>query len=286
MKRWRVIGWVVSVVALAFVGKWLWQLDRRVWSELGHLQPAYLAAALVLFLGWFVTRFYAWRVISRRHGMQHEVKQNIRMWAVSEIMRYIPGGLWSYVGRWRGSVAAGVTKGAAVQSVIIEATGLVGGASALTIVVVQPGWRWYGAAAIVFYVGLAPWALRLLSRKFNMGDHRSLTWLELSRLMLLYVASWALFGAAHAAIYHSFPTPPPISTAHLIGYSVFAWLLGYLSLTPMGLGVREASLSGLLRSTEAVSLGFATLLSVVSRLWLVISEFVFLGLVLLFTKKK
>lgn len=287
LKWTKVLGWILSLAAFAFVGKWLWELDRNVWSELGHLRIGFLALAVLLFLGWFVTRFLAWRMISQRHGFQPGATWNIRMWTLSEFMRYIPGNVWSLAARWRGSIQAGVSRVGATQSLVIEALGLIGGAVLLVSLFMQPTWWWVGIAAIMLYAWLMPRLLPLISRKFRLEEGKHISSIELLLLTVLYAGSWTLFGLAHAAVYYSFPDPPAVLIVHVMAYSVFAWLLGYLSLvTPMGLGVREVALTGLLRSTQSMSLSFASLITVISRFWLMVSELVFVGLVLVFSRKK
>lgn len=240
---------------------------------------------MLLLLGWFATRFFAWRLISHRHGYQHGSTTNIRMWALSEFMRYIPGNIWSFAARWRGSVAAGVSKIGATQSLVIEALGLVGGAVLLVGLTMRPTWWWIAIVGITVYAAIMPRFLSWLGRKFRLEQTPRLSTLELLWLTVIYAGSWLLFGLAHAAVYYSFPNPPLVLVVQLIAYSVFAWLLGYLSLvTPMGLGVREFALASLLRSAN-VELSFASLITVISRLWLVISELLFLGLVLLFSRR-
>lgn len=97
----KLLGWVLTVAALVFVGRWLWRLDRSVWHQLTQLHIGWLAVSLGLLLGWFVLRFWAWRTISHHHGYQGPTSGNMRMWALSEFMRYIPGNVWSFAARWR-----------------------------------------------------------------------------------------------------------------------------------------------------------------------------------------
>lgn len=283
----KILGWALSLIALAIVGSWLWQLDRTVWSQLRQLNPGFLALSLVLLQGWFITRFLAWRLISQRHGYQSGSGENLRMWAVSEFMRYIPGNVWSFAARWRGSLTGGVSKASATQALMIEALGLVGGALLLVGLTSQLNWWWGVLMAMAAYVVLMPRLLPWITKKFRWEQPAQIASRQLFWLVLLYAGSWFLFGLAHAAVYYSFPTPPVILIVHLVAYSVLAWLLGYLSLiTPMGLGVREATLAGLLRTSAGLELSFASLITITSRLWLILSELVFVTLVLLFSKKR
>lgn len=280
------IGWILSLAALAFVGRWMWELDRGVWLELKNSRPQYLAVALILFLGWFYTRFLAWRLVSQRHGYQHGATRNIRMWAMSEFMRYIPGNVWSFAARWRGSIEAGASRVGATQALLIEALGLAGGAVLLVSLTLRPAWWWSGVLGTILYAWLMPRLYPLVLKKMRLVSAGSLSSRELVGLMIAYAASWGLFGLAHAAVYHSLSEPAAVSVIQLAAFSVLAWLFGYVSLvTPMGLGVREIALSGLLRSAGQ-SINFAAFFTVISRLWLIVSELVFLGLVLLWTRRK
>lgn len=283
----RQIGWLLSVVALLFLGRWLWHVDHRVWAEMRSWRPAWLGVSLVLFQLWFYVRWLAWDFISQRHGYQHGRRANIRMWVKSELTRYIPGNVWSFATRYHGSVVGGSEKSAAVQAIILENLGLVGGA--LVVVCFLGSKPWLMAMApvvVVAYALVIPRFLPILLQRWKPDlPLTAMPSSEAVRLVLHYAVSWVIFGLAHAAIYRAWPAAPAVSVWTLTGISVMAWLIGYISIvTPSGLGAREIAFVSLTR--PFLSAGLASLFAIVSRVWAIVSEVVFLGIVMLFSRRR
>lgn len=277
-------GWLLAGLAILFVVRWLWQIDRAAWIQLWHLKWPWLVLATIILWGWFLLRFLAWHIISRSHGYQTGRRKNLRMWMISELLRYVPGNIWSFMRRWQGSVEGGSTPGSAGQAVMIEALAQTSGAGLVAAWYLP--WPWSGlvfSSVLVMYFSintLLAWLWKKW-RKHDLPPHLSIT--ELLRLIFLYVASWVVFGIASAALYQAFTGLPQISWVFLTVTNVMAWLIGYLSIvTPMGLGVREVTFVGLVRDYLAAPL--AGLVSLVTRLWMVIAEIILLGAVMLFFK--
>lgn len=283
----RLAGWLLTLVAFGFLGRWLVTQDRAVWATAVHLQPGWLTLALALFLLWFYLRATAWDRISRLHGFGEGRHINYRLWSQSELMRYVPGNFWSVAARFRGATAGGVSRGGSAQALALEALLQLSGAA------IVAGWFWLGGfwklAALGLFAALPfllPWLMprlwKLLRRKTTLpliAPH------ELNILIGLYVGVWLVYGLANAAIYYAFGNLPFISVTTLLGLNVAAWLVGFLSLvTPMGLGVREVVIVQLF--APVVASGPASVIAIVSRIWLIVSEVVFFGLATWFGRKR
>ncbi len=283
---WRWLGWIITAAALWFVARWLLQVDHQVWSSIRHLRFGWLMGSLVIFQVWFLLRFAAWEVIVKRHGSSAQRHQTLRAWTVSELMRYIPGNLWSFAGKYRSSVSTGTTTGGAIQSMAIEAGGLLSGAGLVSALFLDASRWWWSAIIIILLLPpLAPILFRFIGRLAKWVDVPRLNMTETIGLILWYAVVWVMFGLATAMIYWSFPEAVTITLTRLIGINVAAWLIGYLSIiTPMGLGVRELAFVKL--TAGLLSNGLASLVALVTRLWFVLSELIFLFLVLIWSAIK
>ncbi len=273
---WQLIGWALTLVAFWFIGRWMFAQDRSVWSIAVHLQPAWLALALGLFLVWFYVRAMAWDRISRLHGFGEGQKLNLRMWSQSELMRYVPGNIWSVAARYRGATAGGVSRGGSAQALALEALLQLAGAA------IVAGWFWLGgwwkAATLGLFAALPFLLPKLLPRLWKLLRRTSIlppvAPNDLNILIGLYTLIWLIFGLANAALYFAFTDLPLVGISGLIGLNVAAWLIGFLSfITPMGLGVREVVVVQMF--APVVASGPASVVAVVSRLWLIVSEIVF-----------
>lgn len=288
LKIGRQIGLIVSLVALFFVGRWLYHVEPGTWSNLWHLSPKWMIVSLGLLQIWFCLRFWAWEYISHRHGYAGERHENLRMWAMSEILRYIPGNIWSFAGRYRGARQGGVERGGSIQALILEAMGLVIGAAIVSSWTIGGSLKWLTAVVFLMAVFFGP---KIISRAFRLlkkTPPETLARSEAATVVLLYISVWLIFGLAHGALFQAMrPLVGQVGLWPVISVSVFSWLIGYVSLiTPMGLGVREAAMVKLLESRAAVGVGPASLAVLISRLWLVISEVVFIGLVMIWSRNR
>lgn len=283
---WTTVGWVVTLLALFFVGRWLAQLDRGVWQSLRHLRGSWLIAAIAVFQIWFLMRFAAWEMIVKRHGSESQRHVTLRNWTLSELARYVPGNVWSFAAKYRSSVGTGTTRIAAVQALAIEALSQLAGAGlAAALFYNAQGLWWLAMFIVILYPMLVPVTLGVLSRWKRWGQAPKVSMTESLGLLLWYFLVWVVFGLATAMIYHSFPSAPAVPWVWLAGVNIAAWLIGYVSIvTPMGLGVREVAFVTLSANTIVNTL--ASLVSVITRLWFVLSELVFLLLVTLWSMVK
>lgn len=283
----RLIGWLLTLAAFWFIGRWLITQDRQVWKTALDLHPGWLAIALGLFLLWFYLRATSWDRISRLHGFGEGRHVNFRLWTQSELMRYVPGNIWSVAARFRGATEGGVSRGGSAQALALEALLQLTGAA------IVASWFWLGgwwkATALGLFAALPfllprmmPWLWRILRRTSTLP---AIAPNELNILIGLYTLVWLVFGLANAAIFYAFESLPLVDIGSLIGLNVAAWLIGFLSfITPMGLGVREVVIVKLF--APVLASGPASIVAVVSRIWLIISEVVFFGLATLFGRKR
>ncbi len=281
---WRVAGWILSLAALGFLGKWLLNVDPAAWRTLLHLQPAWVVLSIGLFQLWFWLRYRGWEMISRSQGAVIERRQNMRMWTLSEIMRYIPGNVWSFAARYKGARTGGAEKSASVLALAAEAGGLVAGAAVVTVLTLPIGrLLWIGiVVAVGASVGLA--VLPSIIHRFR----PTLAFQSLPRWWRLvgwYAMVWLVYALGSAALWRAFPEHDMMTWSQAMSVNVASWLVGYLSLiTPMGLGVREVTFVTLLPAT--ITRSFGSLIALVTRLWLVVCEIVFLGIVIIWTHRR
>ncbi len=283
---WTVLGWVVTILALVFVVRWLTQLDRNVWESLQHLKYGWLFLSLCIFQVWFFMRFLAWEFIVHRHGSEAQRHQTLRIWTLSELARYVPGNVWSFAAKYRGSVKGGARPAAALQALGIEGFSQMSGAGLTAVLLYDVTNLWWVALVIVVtFPLLVPLLLSMLTRWKRWGATPKISINESLGLLLWYSLVWTVFGAATALVYRSFSGVPSVTMLWLIGINVAAWFIGYISIiTPMGLGVREVAFVKL--AAGILPNALASLIALVSRLWFVLSELVFLGLVILWDAAK
>lgn len=283
--RWSWLGWVVSLLALGFVVRWLVRVDHAVWRNLLHFRWPWLALSLGFFLLWFILRYWIWEFIIHRHGYGQDRGQNLRMWTTSELLRYIPGNVWSFAGRYRGARQGGVERASTIQAIVLEAAGLLTGAGVVSLLTFSSPWRW--TAPVIYLVAIAagPQVIRWVLVKFKQ-QVAIMSRFEALMIISGYVVVWIVFGLAHMALFRAMQDTIGIVSWWLpITVSVFSWFIGYVTLiTPMGLGVREATFANTLAAGSSLTIATAGLVALVSRVWMVLSELIFLGFVMVFSR--
>ena len=277
------IGWVVSLLALGFVVHWIAGLGGEVWSMIVRLDWLLVVLSGVLFMPFFAFRAAAWETIAVAAGLKSPSWAIWRMWAFSELARYIPGNVWSFAIRYKIAHRGGVDRKRSLASLIVESGSLVGGASIVAMLALPVGWYMVIVACIaiasIMVLLLGPY---LIQRYWPTGDIGIV--LPVGRLYLYYVAAWVFYGAGAATLWWAFPEHELMPWSLAFGSNVAAWLVGYLSIvTPMGLGVREVAFVTLVPPELGASL--AGLVALITRLMMIVTEFLFIGFTIIISHR-
>ena len=290
---------LVRGLQVAIIGVTLWfafaQLGRH-WGEFRrmatnvHPRWSGIVGSALLVLATYALLVESWRTLVRAWGDQLAFIDAARIWAVSNLGRYVPGKLWSIgamsVMAQRAGVSPVAAAGSAVVGTVVNLAASVavvflagGGAAAALFSPLGPLRAWLpliGVAGLVATPLLLPAATRAAARLTG----RDLPPVRVPLRVLLVVvsanvASWVGYGLAFRWLAASLV---PVSGGNHLAYvAVFAgsYLAGYLALVvPGGIGVREVFLTAALTRLHLADLPTATLLAVASRLWLTVLELV------------
>lgn len=286
--QWLLVALVLFFLVRVLVLQWdelravEWQVDL----------PILVGSYVLLGLAWLAL-VANWRWLMERIGASLGLGVSWRIWFLSNIVRYIPGNVWQYLGmaylcHQEGIATATTLASIVLYQVVSVASGLAlaGGiylaaGQAPVLPREMPAWSLAGlviVAVVVCYPPLMNWVLRrifwLLRREpvqveLALGD--------VARFFLHRAGVWVLQGLAFAILVRSIY---PVDLADLPAVAasfVVSWVIGFLSLlTPSGLGVREAVQAGLLALIVPVPVAVA--LAFLSRLWLVAGEAVGAGI--------
>jgi uncharacterized membrane protein YbhN (UPF0104 family) len=212
---------------------------------------------------------------------------SVRIWFLSQAGRYLPGGVWSYVGRFylgRSEMSQEIV----VASMVLE-TGLRVVSEVLVFLISLPFWADSGfigeetVLLLISGVGLGLLLVHptLLERLSGMPllqrvglepvDLSRLRYCKVLALLAYYVLTVFLVGGAfHLLVAAFYPLPVRLFPA-LTGSLAASVVLGFLvPLTPNGWGVREGLLAFLL--SQMMPFSVAIVVSVAARIWLSLGE--------------
>jgi uncharacterized membrane protein YbhN (UPF0104 family) len=250
----RVVAVVLVVTSLVFVVLTLvhdWAAAERALrhADLWWLVPAYaLGMASIVYSAW---RWGA--AIVAVGGRRGPLSRLFASFFVGELGKYIPGGIWSVLGRSEIARREGRPRVIAYASVILSLVAwyLAAAATALVLAAVsvcagEAGSSWWPAVVAVGVLGvvilhpavhrrLLSIAQRALRRRIELELP---SWSECARLAASYVPTWVGIAAATTMVAHALDPHPALARVALA--AVVSWVVGFISPAPSGLGVREA----------------------------------------------
>lgn len=287
------IGWPLSLLALFFIGKILYDQLPSITPHVQSLNPFLITFGIFSFLVFYFLRSYIWYRIIKAFGHSISFKDSSYMWSISELKRYIPGSIWSFLGRAVLFRDKGVTKKEIGSGLVIEAELFVIGCvivSLLSLPFIVLNYSIQVSHIAGFIVGVLTLiyvANKTLLRHFiprNDVMKRAINFLfppftvrENFILVLLSSIAIFFFGLGNYLIMSAaFGTDPQLIW-QLIGVFALSFVAGYLSIiTPAGIGVREGIVIYAL--TKIVPSGLAAFAALFTRLLLIVSELLFISI--------
>jgi glycosyltransferase 2 family protein len=260
---------------------------RDVWADaaprLRNADLTDLALATVIVAAYYLVFVLGWVRILAAYGIRIPYRVALQAEMLSMLAKYIPGGVWTPTARVVALRRFGVKETPVVLATILLEAGLsaVAGVGVFLIGLVIIG----GAdvpllplgafgllVSILLYPPVFANVARRLLRPFGAEQVTPLPARTAFELLGFYALTWPLGGAAMFFMLRSVGGDPSLSSIPFLGgVSAVGAIVAVLAIfAPSGLGVREASMYGLLLAVvgEAVALGSI----VINRLAITIVE--------------
>ena len=259
----RLVKWLWLVLVLGAVARYLWAHWNEVGPQLRTIALPRLGLALMLLIASKLLLV----ILSQRSvalaGHTIPYRRMFTINALSQLAKYLPGGIWHFVGRAGYYHTDGLPLRAVTQAMIVENLWLVfsafmAGVSNL-LLYYAGGWRLAVALAGLVAVW---WAVLWLIRLRFSGERN---WRGSLGTLGFQALTWGLVGASLWVVLPSLDGWRSGSLA--IGAFCISWVIGYVALfAPGGIGVREAAMTALL--APALSAQDALLYAAIHRfLW-------------------
>ncbi|MCU1669258.1 MAG: hypothetical protein JWP40_2185 [Blastococcus sp.] len=285
----RARGWR-RLIRPAFVGAvliavaaLLWRQREDVVRSLESISPLHVGESLVLGVVGAWLPGLVWRDLLAGQGYPTTRAAGQRAFFVSQLGKYLPGGVWNLVAqvamarelRIPGRQAGSATLLALALSVLSAL--LVAG---VTLPFALPGllahYWWAFLAVPIALVMLHPriiawWSAAVFRLLRRPGDSVRLPWSVLLRAVLFLVLSWVSLGVHFGILVHALSAHVPSLWLMSVGVFALAWVAGFLIVVaPAGAGVREAVL--VLGFASFVPAGPLLTMAVLSRVLLVVAD--------------
>jgi glycosyltransferase 2 family protein len=283
--RWALIAIQLTAIALVFF--FLVWAFRGTWQEakprLEEANFVDLAISTAILAAYYLLFTVAWQRMLAAWGLTIPYFIALQAEMASILAKYVPGTVWIPAARIAALRRAGIRETPLVLGSMLMEAGLSGLAGTLVFFVSLTTVGFSAAPvlpllvlALIAAVGLHPRVftpgVRRLLRPFGASDLPPLPYSAQLGLLAYYCFTWLVGGAALYFLLRALGGDPSLADIpYLGGVAAVSAIVAFLSLiTPSGLGVREASMYGLLLAVT--SSGVALGVTVLNRLTITIVE--------------
>ena len=294
------VGWPLSILSILFIVKYVYDQNSSLNLSFSDINPIFLVLGIFLFFAYFLLRSYLWQTLLKEKNYKIPFGENTYRFAFSELKRFTPGNIWSFLSRASLFNELGVDKKTIGVSTIADIQLVIIGCGIISVfaipLILNPSDQLRINLQTLLPISVFLIVLYFLiigaiyKKRFDKNaSFFSSIWLPSFKINsklkvgLISVFTYFMFGIWNYFILISIY---PLVEANLLvisSFFVFSLLVGYLSfITPMGLGVRELIIaSGL---SAIMSTADAGAVSIFTRIVLVLSELFFLVLIFLWVK--
>lgn len=294
-----IIGWPLSFLALFFIGKLLLS-KKDIFLSIEAINIPLFLYSVLCFLSYFFIRSYVWKKILEGFGFSFSLRETSFLWSASELKRYIPGNIWSFLGRSVLFSQRGADNRTIIKALFVEAQSFVVSCF-LVSTLASPFLRlhvsFYRELFIMYLLFVTCITVFFI---YSQKIKRTITHATVKKILhflpeqspqnnitilLLSLAFLFFFGLGTYFAVTSVVYLSPIYLFQFIGFFVFSLVAGYLSvLTPMGLGVREGIIT--IGLTGFLPGSLAAFAAIFSRGILIFSDILFFTIAFLWSKSK
>ena len=284
-KIFSIFKWLWLVLVLAAAGYYFYRNQDQVINLINQISAWRIVLSLVLLIigKMFLVLLVQYSVNSE--GWHPKYIETLGIYGLSSLGKYIPGGIWQFVGRFGVYKVNGLSGKASTRAMILENIWLLGSAVAIGVIGVfltrfdliagllnLPNHQWLAILFTILALGL--WIVMLKIVHKTMRRHTAENIPSIFVVAGVGLLLWTFIGGSFFVMFHDFP----FSAAPLFigGYAV-SWAVGYIAVfAPGGLGVREAALAFVFSNIASVEM--IAVYAAMNRIIWVIAEVLF-GLV-------
>lgn len=279
----------LGFLAWGFADQWR-ELQRAIAAatDAVRLSWGWIMAASVLVLATHALLVQSWRMLLAEWGGHLRYPQAVQIWTIANLGKWIPGKVWQVGVMSMMATDAGVSgvgaAGAALLGTLLN-IGAGFGVSAITgaaaLDAIQPGLQRVALGlALAFVAGvvalpklLPPLLTRFARWRGVEATERRLSHRTLWTATAINALAWLAYGVAFQWLTRGVTPSVSGNPGLFIAVYTASYLLGYLAVfSPGGLGIREGAIVALLVALGMTGQGEAAILSVASRVWIILLE--------------
>jgi len=294
--------WFRNLIIFIFVISCLFFLGQRLltnWQEIkiaiSDIRTSYLWIALIVMAASFLLRPVGFYIFLRVSSSKVSYFQNFRAMFISQLAKYLPGGIWVYPSRVILFTQSGVDAGTSSLGLIFESITLVLSsiiAGSFLLLQRSKPIPWLSGIQMIILISSCSIGVafilfpQLFERLFPKLFHKLPYLIEFNKLgvkkrlvalvssVIIFVILWSLSGVSFYFLIKGLDPTVEIDVLTSIGVFSISWLGGFISIfNPGGIGIRETIIVLLLGIYAAEPLPL--LVSIISRILWSLLELVF-----------
>lgn len=276
-------GLPLTVISIAFISRFIYQHRTEI-PTLEQIHWPVLFLGIGFLLVFYLIRSLVWyRIVKKYTKPSLTPLDSIYYLSLSELRRYIPGSVLSFVSRGVYFKPFGLSAKELPHLLVQEALIFVTSAAILSL----PAYFYFqkyippGIATTIvplFVIGTTVGIVYVIWRVRRLHIVKNLSEEDLKNGVInvaIGCLGWIFFGYGNFFVADSLADMNYYTAFYIISFFIFSWLVGFLAfITPMGLGVREGVIVFFL--TKMFSVGIASAIALWSRLLIMVSEIIFL----------
>ena len=284
-----VFFFVIRYISINFTS-----LEERSWS----IEWGFILIAFFCIWGSFLLMALYLRMVFSSFGVRLKYFQAWKIWYLPMLGKYVPGKVWTAIGMVYAASQEKVSPKVAVPVAIISQI-IVFPSLAIAFLVTIPFWKIGPSQHQIIFVllilagimlmlcpKLFHFFLNLTLRKIGRRQiHMEVKYLQILRLIFFSTTIWISYGLAFAFFARSLTLVSWSDFPMLVGSFCLSILFGLMSVfAPAGIGVREGTLITVL--SQYFPPDVTIVISVGSRVWLIVAEIIFFGISSLLLKNR
>ncbi|OIP57100.1 MAG: hypothetical protein COX79_03250 [Candidatus Levybacteria bacterium CG_4_10_14_0_2_um_filter_36_16] len=286
------LGIPLTIISLSFLFLVIFSGRNVFIQQLTNLKFPPFLLSIVFFMIFFFLRSIVWKQILGKLGSELKLEDVVYFSSLTELKRYIPGSIFSYVGRLFHFGQLGVKKKIIIKGTVLEASLHILSSFIISISGIIYLYQLSRQNILfqfmpqgIYSVGLYIFITICLFLLFIFLKKNLRNIFKFTDEFFISILSWICYAIASVLIVVSISGFNPYTIVSLGSFFVLAWLIGYLSIiTPSGVGVREAVI--VFGLSYIVPIQTAVAVALLARIVFVFSEFIFFVFSSLFYKWK
>lgn len=277
-----IVKWLWLILVLAAAGYYFYRHQEEVINLLKQIDYWRIILSLILLLIGKAFLVILVKYSVNCEGWYPTYPEILGVYGLSSLGKYLPGGIWHFVGRFGVYKMNGLSAKASTRAMVLENIWLLSSALATGVIGVFlfrfdlianllniPDENWL--AVTLTMVILALWIIALIIVHKIMQKYTSRQIPNVVRVTLIGLLLWTFIGGSFFAMFKEFSF---YSAPLFIGGYAVSWAVGYIAVfAPGGLGVREAVLAFVFSSITSVEL--IAVYAAMNRIIWVIAEVLF-----------